>query len=163
MPTAHDTLSGREDEPAFPELDGPATVYLPAGGPSLWKDSGAQHSGEERENEEVADCGGFYSLKFLRRYILYAKNRIEPELSEAASEYIALQYTNLRNKVSSVNVLPPFLLSIFFFLPASSLLCVLTELPEGGCTHSTRNGTDTGDTDSFGHRSCSLSAEFHCH
>ncbi|KAI7740412.1 hypothetical protein M8C21_017573 [Ambrosia artemisiifolia] len=37
------------------------------------------------------------TIKFLKKYIHYAKHRIQPDLTDEASEYIATAYANLRN------------------------------------------------------------------
>ncbi|KAK1325679.1 hypothetical protein QJS10_CPA01g01674 [Acorus calamus] len=41
------------------------------------------------------------TIKFLKKYIHYAKNRIQPKLSDEASEYIATSYAELRNAGSN--------------------------------------------------------------
>ncbi|XP_021888464.1 DNA replication licensing factor MCM3, partial [Carica papaya] len=41
------------------------------------------------------------TIKFLKKYIHYAKNRIQPELTDEASEHIATAYAELRNTSSN--------------------------------------------------------------
>tara|TARA_R110002050_G_scaffold145561_1_gene271060 strand:- start:61 stop:237 length:177 start_codon:yes stop_codon:yes gene_type:complete len=38
------------------------------------------------------------SIPFLKKYILYAKKRAAPRMSQQASEFIAKAYTELRSK-----------------------------------------------------------------
>ncbi|KAL8459425.1 hypothetical protein ACS0TY_036784 [Phlomoides rotata] len=42
------------------------------------------------------------TINFLKKYIHYAKNRIQPELTDEASEHIATAYAELRNASSNV-------------------------------------------------------------
>ncbi|CAI9760112.1 unnamed protein product [Fraxinus pennsylvanica] len=41
------------------------------------------------------------TINFLKKYIHYAKNRIQPELTDEASEHIAITYADLRNASSN--------------------------------------------------------------
>ncbi|KAH6765243.1 Minichromosome maintenance family protein [Perilla frutescens var. frutescens] len=55
-----------------------------------------------RKSDRKRKSGDTLTINFLKKYIHYAKNRIQPELTDEASEHIATAYAELRNAGSNV-------------------------------------------------------------
>ncbi|GLT68372.1 hypothetical protein SLA2020_406120 [Shorea laevis] len=65
---------------------------------SIWVKHNRILHGRKRDRGPKRDT---LTIKFLKKYIHYAKHRFQPELTDEASEYIATAYAELRNASSN--------------------------------------------------------------
>lgn len=52
-----------------------------------------------RKKEGGEEKRQLYTMEFIKKYIIYAKNRFQPQLMDDAEDYIAEEYTKLRGKM----------------------------------------------------------------
>ncbi|KAL6065504.1 MCM DNA helicase complex subunit [Balamuthia mandrillaris] len=82
-------------------LQQPAPVYQTKAVPNSLRMAG-KHAADKKEDR---NSNKLYSFEFIKRYIIYAKNFVQPELTVEATEYIGRAYTDLRSK-SDIKTLP---------------------------------------------------------
>jgi len=82
--TTRAIIGGDEDDTDEPEDDGSGNT------PVFQKFNRILHGGSRRSDNMII------SIPFIQKYLMYAKNRFKPRLSDEAREFIASKYTELR-------------------------------------------------------------------
>jgi DNA replication licensing factor MCM3 len=115
----------------------PTSVYQPFDlmlhGPSSASDSSSSSSSSSNDADADSPSSShnlqkrYFSVQFLKKFILYAKHRVHPKLTPNASEYLASAYAELRSK-EQVKTLPvtPRTLETLIRLASAAARCRLS-------------------------------------
>jgi len=85
-------------------LDDVQDSSVPVDTPMWLKGNRNLNSGIETSNRMINSSNELLTKDFLRKYIHYAKNRIQPVLSDEAMEIISTSYANMRSRQSKKNL-----------------------------------------------------------